>query len=198
MKTATIAFIFIILAHHNSDAQVPIVNMFNIIPVGQNSTQTITNNEKITGEPFFVNDWNKGLVVLENGNTYNNYLLKYNTNNQTLLFLSGKESMEINEKVKEFVLLINGVRPIHFINANVFTTKTKGYFETVGDNTECQLLKLNKKIGQSISEKLTNLNEAKSFENTSEYYIFDKTENKLTSYRKAPPRLKSMFDLNAN
>ena len=70
-----IAFSFILMAFLRIDAvgQTTIVSMFNIIPVANNGSQTFTKGEKITGEPFFINEWLKGTVILQNGETYNRY-----------------------------------------------------------------------------------------------------------------------------
>lgn len=193
-----IAFSFILMAFLRIDAvgQTTIVSMFNIIPVANNGSQTFTKGEKITGEPFFINEWLKGTVILQNGETYNRYQLKYNTYNQTLLFLNGKESIEIDQPINEFMLLAEGVRPVYFIRADAYNTKQKGYFERVSDLPQCQLLRLNKKTSESVSPMLTALNDSKTFENSSDFFIFDKSLNKLTSYKKAAPALKAMFNLN--
>ena len=177
------------------NAQSSVVNIYNINDSKQNKTETYTNLEKISGQPFFTNDWRKGTVILENGNTYDSYLLKYNTNNQTLLLQQGKESIEIEQKIKEFYLDVDKYSKLHFINANIYSLNLKGYFEVVDDNKDCRLLRFNKKTGESNSEKFTNLTESKTFQNTIDYFIFNKSLNKFSSYKKADPKLKSLYEL---
>ena len=176
-------------------AQVPIVNIYNINDSRQNRTETFTNTEKVSGQPYYKDEWSKGTIRLENGNFYDSYLIKYNTNNQTLLIQQGKEIIEIEQKIKDFVLDVEVYKKTHFINAYVYNPKLTGYYELVDDNKDCQLLRLNKKVSESNSEKLTNITESKTFQNTIEYFIFNKTTKKFTSYKKADPTLKLLYDL---
>ena len=180
---------------HNASAQSSVVNIYNINDSKQNKIETYTNTEKISGQPYLTNEWSSGTVVLENGDTYNSYLLKYNTNNQTLLMQQGKECIEIEQHIKEFSLDINKHSRVQFINANIYSQNLKGYFEVVDDNKDCRLLRLNKKTGESNSEKFTNLTESKTFQNTIEYFIFNKSLKKFTTYKKADSFLKSLYEL---
>ena len=179
----------------NSHAQIPIINVYNLNVPHEYKTETFTNSEKITGQPYLIDQWYKGIITLENGETYTNYLLKYNTYNQTLVVKQGVEIIEIEQKIKEFILDVDKYKKIRFINLNVYGSKTVGYYELVDENTKCQLLRFNKKVGESNSEKFTNLTESKTFQTTIEYFIFNKASNKLTSYKKADPTLKALYEL---
>ena len=195
MKSLFILLINIFGSISNISAQVSVINIYNINDSRQNKTETIINSEKISGQPFFIDEWCKGTVVLENGKIYDNYLLKYNIYNQTLLFQQGKESIEIDQQVKEFFFEINNLVKFHFLKGSIYNTKQTGFFELVDDNKECQLLRLNKKVGVPNSEKFTNITESKAFQNTIEYFIFNKLLNKFSSYKKADPSLKGLYEL---
>jgi hypothetical protein len=194
MKKILISSIAIILFSFVS-AQVPINNLYTINSDHQNSVKTVTNGETISGTPFLIEEWKKGIILLENGDKYDSYSLKYDVYNQTILALNGKETIEIDQKVKEFILIITSEKQTRFINASVFNLKQKKFYELVIDSDKCQLLKLNKKIAESNSEKFTNLTESKEFKTESEYFIFDKESKKMSTYKKASTKFKSLFDI---
>lgn len=188
--------VFVFSCFLNASGQIPIINIYNINDSRQTKIETVTNAEKVTGQPYFIDEWYKGNIILENGNTYKNYFIKYNTNNQTVLIQQGKELIEVEQKIKEFTLDIDVFKKVNFINVNVYNEKLKGYYEIVDDNKACRLLRFNKKIAESNSEKFTNITESKTFQNTIEYFIYNKALNKISSYKKADPTLKNLYELN--
>ena len=188
-------FLSIIIFISSTSAQVPINNLYTINSDHQNSVKTITNGETISGTPFLIEEWKKGIIVLENGEKHESYSLKYDVYNQTILALNRKETIEIDQKVKEFILIIALQKQIRFINASVFNVKQKNFYELVIETDKCLLLKLNKKIAESNSEKFTNLTESKEFKTESEYFIFDKELKKMTPYKKADTKFKSLFEI---
>jgi hypothetical protein len=188
----SLAIIFFICS---TSAQAPINNLYTINSDHQNSVKTVTNGETISGSPFLIEEWKKGIIVLENGDKYDSYSLKYDVYNQTILALNGKDAIEIDQKVKEFILIIAPEKQIRFINASAFNLKQKIFYELVIESDNCQLLKLNKKVTESNSEKFTNLTESKEFKTESEYFIFDKELKKMSSYKKANTKFKSLFDI---
>jgi hypothetical protein len=195
MKKIYFLFSAIIIFISSTSAQAPINNLYTINSDHQNSVKTITNGETISGTPFLIEEWKKGILLLENGDKYDSYLLKYDVYNQTIFALNGKETIEIDQKIKEFILIIAQEKQIKFINASVFNVKQKNFYELVIESDKCLLLKLNKKIAESNSEKFTNLTESKEFKTESEYFIFDKELKKMTPYKKANTKFKSLFEI---
>jgi hypothetical protein len=138
----SLAIIFFICS---TSAQAPINNLYTINSDHQNSVKTVTNGETISGSPFLIEEWKKGIIVLENGDKYDSYSLKYDVYNQTILALNGKDAIEIDQKVKEFILIIAPEKQIRFINASAFNLKQKIFYELVIESDNCQLLKQNQK-----------------------------------------------------
>src|SRR5262245_13539776 len=82
---------------------------------------TIVNGEEIYGLPFLYGDWENGSILTANNRLVSKYMLRYNIYNQSIMFLNGKDSMEVDEGVKEFSLTLHHglpdtVETMRFVN----------------------------------------------------------------------------------
>jgi len=141
----------------------------------------IIDNRKVRGTPFLYRSWYSGTVTTAKGDSYSNYKLKYNAFNQTIFFSNGIDSLEANEDVKEFTLVVqeNNSSPdtvFRFINGSQFKNnkdKTTNYYEVLLEAEKGKLLKLNKK---DIVEESTGLPSAEGtmvFKLETSFYYYD-------------------------
>lgn len=141
----------------------------------------IIDNRKVRGTPFLYRNWYSGTVTTAKGDSYSNYKLKYNAFNQTIFFSNGLDSLEVNEDVKEFTLVVQENNPspdtvFRFINGSQFKNnkdKTTNYYEILLESEKGKLLKLNKK---GIVEESTGLPSAEGtmvFMLETSFYYYD-------------------------
>ena len=144
----------------------------------------IVDGAKVTGSPFLYPVWNGGTVTTTDGKIFSNYKLKYNAFNQTVFFSDGKDSLEANEPVKEFYLMVpeekGVVKKYTFIHSDqVKKEKQPFYYEVLIDSSRGQLLKLNRKIVREGSNSLPGF-AGKVFYLELTYFFYDKQTKKIT------------------
>jgi hypothetical protein len=149
---------------------------------------TIINGEQILGIPYLFIDWTGGTLTTPDNRVYADYKLKYNVQNQTLNFLNGTDSLEVNEPVKEFMLNIPvGDSVIHsrFVHSSLYQRGNSSfYYEVVLDSDKGQLVKTNKKVVASVSDGvLTSTLTKKYFKLESEYFYYDKQTHKINKIK---------------
>lgn len=130
----------------------------------------------IVGSPYLSDDWAKGVVKLDNGDTYkDNLYLKYNQLNDELYFRSkNDETLAFVNSVKEFTITYgndNVIEEKHYKNGfkNIPGANSNTNFEILADGT-VQLLK---RVSVTISES-KEFNSAvikKAFERNYKYYL---------------------------
>ena len=148
----------------------------------------IIDNRKVRGTPFLYRNWYGGTVITAKGDSYSNYKLKYNVFNQTIFFSNGRDSLEVNEDVKEFTLVVHENKPesdtvFRFINGSQFKNnkdKTTNYYEILLETEKGKLVKLNKK---SVVEESTGLPSAEGtmvFKLETSFYYYDINAGKFS------------------
>src|ERR1044071_2785551 len=135
--------------------------------------------QKVLGIPFLFHEWFDGSLTTPDGRVYTDYKFKYNVQNQTIHFLSGKDSMEANEDVKEFTLKFekkDSVITLRFVHANQYQKKVNQpiYYEILLDDEKGQLLKLNKKVVATSGDGLLASRTMKYLKLEPSYFYFDK------------------------
>jgi hypothetical protein len=145
---------------------------------------TIIDGQKVLGIPFLFHEWLNGSLSTPDGRVYTDYKFKYNVENQTIHFLSGKDSMEANEDIKEFTLKIekkDSLITLRFVHANQYQKKVNQpvYYEVLLDDEKGQLLKLNKKVVATSGDGLLAARTMKYLKLESSYFYFDKSTKKL-------------------
>ena len=160
------------------------------------NVKSYVNGSAVTGVPFLFEDWTKGFVTMQDGKTFENYDLKYNIENQTLFFLNGSETFEIDQKIKEFNLLDNFNLTRRFIYGDIFGKNNKNFYEVAAEHENSQLLILYIKKPETTNEKFTAITSSKYYVQEIEYFVFDKAQNKLLPYRKAGAEFRALYKLN--
>jgi hypothetical protein len=135
--------------------------------------------ERVSGTPFLFSQWLPGIITLKDGRVYNNFKLKYDAYNQILNFLSGTDSLEVVDEIKEFVLFDSG-KQIKFTNASEYMrTKKPVFYETLIDDTKGALLKSYKKNVRSDVQVFGGAN-PKYLDLNMEYFYYDKKFKKIS------------------
>ncbi len=163
------------------------------------NSYTILDGEWIIGTPYLFLDWSTGSLTTADGRLYSNYKLKYNVYNQAVSFLNGKDSLDVNEPVREFVLIniVNDTTvATRFVNANQYNKKDKNfYYEVIIDNEKGQLLKTNKKVVTAVAQGLLTSNTKKYLDLTYDFYYFDKVQHKITKLKSTGNNIQSVLEL---
>ncbi|MEO5563469.1 MAG: hypothetical protein ABIR18_08540 [Chitinophagaceae bacterium] len=144
---------------------------------------TIISGRKVLGIPFLFMNWLDGVLTTPDGRVYSDYKLKYNVQNQTISFLNGKDSLEVNEEIKEFTLkFVNGdsVITTRFVHSGQYQKGKSLYYEVLFDSEDGQLLKANQKVVASLSEGIIGGDSKKSLKLESELFYFDKKTKKIS------------------
>lgn len=145
---------------------------------------TIIDGEKVMGIPFLYMNWFSGTLTTPDGRVYTDYTFKYNVQNQTVSFINGTDSMEVNEEIKEFTLNVksgDSVIKSRFIHSSQFGGKGKpAYYEVLLDNANGQLLKTNQKVVASMANGVITSSTRKYLKLESAYFYYDKSTKKLT------------------
>lgn len=140
------------------------------------SPVAIQKYENITGSPYLTDDWSKGLVKLQSGQTYKEVKVKYDQVADELHFENnGKELVFINP-ISEFKIKLlkdGSEKDLYFKNG--FASDPKAFYQVLADG-KATLIKKNRKI---IVDK-TPYNSAtavKIIESQTKYYLY--SDNKL-------------------
>lgn len=145
----------------------------------------IIDGRKVMGTPFLYREWNKGIVVTASGRTFDRYLLRYNAYHQTVFFLNGSDSLEVDEEIKEFSLTVkqsDSTKTFKFLNGKQFKgnkDRSTVYYELLIDDEKGQLLKVNRKLIIDGRKSLAANGALKIFELENTYYYFDKKSEKI-------------------
>lgn len=144
---------------------------------------TIIDGERVLGIPFLFIDWYGGSLTTPDGRVYTDYKFKYNVENQTVSFLNGKDSLEVNEEIKEFTLsarIGDSVINSRFINSNQYQKGKTTYYEVLIDNERGQVLKTNKKVVATTGDGIIASKTSKYLKLESEFFYYDKSTKKIT------------------
>ncbi len=200
MKKLTLSFVIIFTFILNSKAQLLIGQFYSSSP-NHKITETKIDGQGIAGTPYLNDDWLSGAVILEDGRKYDAYKFKYNIYSQVLSFLNGNDSLEVDENIKEF-LLIDAEQSItlKFVNAKNYGWREKRpmFLELVNETDVCTFLIQYKKVIESSDQSLVKFRESKFLKTINEYYIYNKKAAKLTTFDKADSNLKKLFSVNKN
>jgi hypothetical protein len=152
------------------------------------SSYTIINGERVLGVPFLYAEWHKGSLSTPDGRVYTDYGFKYNVENQTVFFINGKDSLEVNEDIKEFTLTVakndTTFESIKFVNANQYQKSSRvSYYEIVMDNERGTLLRLNEKKVASLGDGLLASKAQKYLKLERTYFYYDKQKKKLSKIK---------------
>jgi hypothetical protein len=137
----------------------------------------------VLGVPFLFINWLDGVLTTPDGRVYSDYKLKYNVQNQTVSFLNGRDSLEVNEEIKEFTLkFVYGDSAIttRFVHSSQYQKGKSLYYEVLFDSEEGQLLKANQKVVASLADGIIGGDSKKYLKLESEYFYFDKKTKKMT------------------
>jgi hypothetical protein len=139
---------------------------------------TIVRGETVLGSPYLFYEWYAGTIETPDGRTYH-YPLRYDIYDQTVFFKTGKDSLEVNEEIKEFSLSIpvgDTVIRSRFLSSRQYNKNDKPfYYELLIDNSQGQLLKLTrKKIAAADLGILGTAKSKKYFHPEAEYYYYNK------------------------
>jgi hypothetical protein len=162
---------------------------------------TKMNGYDVLGTPFLYYQWYDGVLNTPDGRLFNGYKLKYNVFTQTVSFLSGKDSLEANEEIKDFTLMIpdgNSFISSKFVNANQYQKeKTVFYYELLIDDKKGQLLKTNKKVIAELSNSsLPAYNGKKFFNLETSYYYYNNASKKMAKIKANGSNIGAALGLN--
>jgi hypothetical protein len=144
--------------------------------------------QRVLGIPFLFNEWFGGSLTTPDGRVYTDYKYKYNVENQTLHFLNDKDSMEVNEEIKEFTLKVikkDSVISVRFVHGNQYEKRVNRpvYYEVLLDTDKGQLLKLNRKVVTNVGDGILASRTTKYLKLEPLYYYYDKKTKKLHKIR---------------
>jgi hypothetical protein len=145
---------------------------------------TIINGQKVMGIPFLFLEWYGGSITTADGRVYNDYKLKYNAENQTVHFLNGSDSLEVNEELREFSLRVPRTDTLitaRFINSSQYHRGETIYYEVLLETETGQLLKTNQKLVANADQTIMGTRKYLKLE--SNYFYFDKKTKKLSKIK---------------
>ncbi|MEO8404288.1 MAG: hypothetical protein ABI480_06825 [Chitinophagaceae bacterium] len=159
---------------------------------------TVINGQKVLGLPFLYAEWCTGTISTPDGREYTDYKLKYNVQNQSVSFLNGNDSMEVNESIKDFTLKVavgDSLITSRFANSTQYQKNGKElYYEVLIDNEKGQLLKTNTKKVATADDGIIASSTSRYLKLESDYFFYDKKTKKLTKI-KPDNDLKSTLNL---
>lgn len=154
--------------------------------------------EKVSGTVFLFPQWLPGTISLKDGRVFNNYKLKFDAYNQVLNFLSGTDSLEVVDEIKEFVL-VDGGKETKFTNASEYArTKKTVFYETLIDDAKGALLKSYKKIVKTGGVQVFGGPNPKYLDLTAEYAYYDKAAKKILPISPDANRIRSTLNLTSD
>jgi hypothetical protein len=168
--------------------------------------QTYSNNQ-VEGTQFFISDWRKGEIVMNNKEVFNNgFMLAFDKVRQEV-FIKQENTAEIllgtKEEINRFSIWDAG-KQYHFINSSVYSNEKPEVFYQVlvSDPSKITLLKYTKgtfvKADKNDMMKQTQGEVYDSFVDKVTYYI-SKENGELQPIQLKPKALKKTFsELNVN
>jgi len=160
---------------------------------------TIVNGETVLGSPYLFYEWYAGTIETQDGRIYQ-YPLRYDLYNQTVFFKTGKDSLEVNEEIKEFSLSIpvgDTIIRSRFLSSRQFNkNENPFYYELLIDNNQGQLLKVTRKKIALIDLKIPVTTKGKKYFNPeSEYYYYNKRTLSIGKIRRNGNNIKKLLQL---
>jgi len=159
----------------------------------------IIDGRKVVGTPFLYHNWLNGSITTADGRIFNGYKLKYNAFQQTVYFHNGIDSLEVNDPIRSFYLVVpmgdsNSIYT--FINASQIKEEKKPmFYELLLENPTWQVLKYNRKFVGDASKSLPVAEGRKIFDLELSYFIFNKSTKKLTRLKASGTNIASTLGL---
>lgn len=159
------------------------------------SLSTLIDGEIIAGTPYLDFEWRRGTILLKDGKIFDSYLIKFDTYHQVVMFLSGKDSLEVSDPIKEFILEDRKGEVHHFINAEEYKKQKKAlFYEVLTEEKRGQLLKTTHAVA-STSDEITNAKENKRLKFAYDYFYYDKASGKVTPLKFSAGSVRSALNL---
>jgi len=159
------------------------------------------NGERVFGTPFLYDEWFDGVITTKDGRVYN-YKLRYNVYDQVVSYILGKDTMDVNEEIKNFILMIPAKDSIvqeQFINANQFRReKNTFYYEVIIDKAAGQLLKANKKVIRNFSDVLLSSKGKTRLVPESIFFYYNNSAKKIFKIRADESNLGELLNVDNN
>lgn len=148
-----------------------------------NEEYYVIDGKKVLGSPFLYREWLHGIVTTEDGRTFTDYKLKYNAFHQTLFFLNGNDSLEVNDPIKYFTLMVQPGDTLFnytFIHTNQIRKEKKPlFYELILQDSVYHLLKYNRKIVAEAGNSLPAADGRKIFQLEISYFLYQIKSKKL-------------------
>ena len=177
---------------------IPPTQSYNIQKGGVKNeyAETIIDGKTVLGFPFIFYDWCEGNITLEDGKYYTGYKLKYDIYGQTILFLSGTKSLEVDGDIKEFTLVSVEGKIMRFINGRSLSRKNEIlYYQVLADEESGSLLKVYKKVVVSSINQIIDVQGTKSLETKIEYFYYNKISKKLLPIKKEKADIENVLKI---
>ena len=156
---------------------------------------TVIDGENIAGTPYLDFQWRRGTILLKDGRIFDSYLLKFDTYHQEVMFLNGKDSMDVADPIKEFIIEDRKGDVHHFINAEEYKKqKSPLFYEVLAEEKRGQLLKTQHAVA-ATKDALTNAKVNKYITIESEYFYYDKASGKVIPMKFSASSVKSAIRL---
>jgi hypothetical protein len=140
---------------------------------------------QVVGTPFLYHDWSAGTILTKDGRTFTGYKLRYDIYDQAVSFLNGKDSLDVNDEIKVFTLLVKtdsvNTDKFTFVNANEYKKeKDVFYYELLVDSSYGQLLRVSRKFVAEGHNGLPVFEGKKVFDLQAEYYYYNTSTKKIS------------------
>ena len=156
---------------------------------------TNVNGDNVNGSPYLDDEWQKGVIILKDNRKYENYKLKYNIFTQIVSFFADNTSLDISDGIKEFSIFFDANKTRRFVNANNYKRQNQLlYLEVLLDAKKGMLLKSQTKAIVANSD-IANKSRFKQFEDTYQYYYYNKSKEELSKIKKTGSNLESILSL---
>lgn len=143
------------------------------------SLNTLIDGEIIAGTPYLDYEWRRGTILLKDKRVFDTYLLRFDTYHQEVMFLNGKDSLDVADPIKEFILEDRKGEVHHFINADEYKKqKSPLFYEVLAEEKRGQLLKTQRAVA-ATKDALTNARVNKYITIESEYFYYNKATGKV-------------------
>ncbi len=157
------------------------------LPVRFTQQSYVIKGETVLGSPFLFWDWNPGRLKTPDGREYTTMKFKYDVYDQAVHFNDGKDSMEVNEPVDEFSLIVkegDGDQVYNFKKSEAFgKNKNKGFYEVVQEGKNISVLKYYKMEIISLTYNIGNSSSNRSFDMKYSYWVFIKDAKKVVELK---------------
>jgi hypothetical protein len=179
---------------------IPPTQSYNIQKGGVKNeyAEMIIEGKTVIGFPFIFYNWAEGSITLQDGKYFTGYKLKYDIYGQTILFLNGDKSLEVDGEIKEFTLQNPEGNITQFINAKSLSKqKSNLYYEVLANAEKGMLLKVYKKVVTSIINQIVDVQGTKYLEMQTEYFYFDRVSKKLLPVKNEKSDIEKVLKIDA-